>query len=1113
VSARRFELVEGSSSKFWEVEPSGTTLSVRWGRIGTAGQSQEKAYPSEAAAEDALAKLVAEKTKKGYVEVESVTRSSSSSTSSTSSSRAAVTPVTAGVAVSHVDSGMIATLRGNLEPAALARAIEAIPGSAFLDPLAADALIAALADHRALHGVTEAHRAASETVRPHLSLLHPFAHESAITAAAISPSGRWLATGSGYVDTDGDWDAAYERGGLVCVWDVLAGRCVNVLGRVKGGVGGAEGTPRALEWHQSEAALAASTGTHGVARLAPFAADGGVRCVTTQGDGFDGIAPAWCWIPGGDELALATFIVRMGDEDRQAKLRKHIDAEECGFRSRVCAYDGVVTDGHYTVRADTLERIEPRPFRDPRMGLALDGLAIDAERRVRFTSPRGDEVVLDVIVRRHDHESPFVPVASSPDGRELATLTEEGRVVRFSCEGQRLSELEATWAHGVALGAGVLVLIAPHRIAFVEIATQEVLGDFAQGEEVSPHPLGADEAAIRKSFRYDPAFAIAGGWAVALPTGEVAAPLTVHAALGGALALALGGRRSWPLDWVKGASAAPKLAVAVGDLAAALPAALRRSVTKSAAAKKPGKRSAPELTVSPATIADVLDEAARIVAAVPAQWKASERAQLAAVEAAAGRGPRAVSLFDEARAAERPSWFAVDMAVAATRLAGRHGADAVESVRALVARVRDIPGEEYSERTRRAAALVNIAEACDRIGDETLAETLLEEALALAPAWSTPPVGAHPPSVGEADHAVVAVRLLLARGQRERALAVIGALGAPFAIAPLFSEAAARGDRELAMHIARTHRDVSGSHVAAATAALEARHLDLFDELYAPMSTSRYIDGASLGWLSMKRALDGLLPRGDREPDRAAIVARIDETLAIWSTPAPPGTFPAPADALLLAATVALEACLDAGLDDLAKRLGETIASMPLPPLRVERFYWGAAAAVARAGLDVSPMLAQAAALDARLRGIAALLEAGGPARAVALAAAPGIDLAKVTDPIGEVAARAGRVLAAAGETERGRALIEAASRAAGSDRFTLGAVAREQLRAGDHEGAWASVQRVKKSDRINAVAELASAAAQLDLPGVVAAIIRAAGAEHPMIVLYGARQLIRDAS
>lgn len=66
---RRFELVEGTSSKFWEVETRGAALHVRYGRIGSDGQASEKKLASAADAEKEAEKLVREKTKKGYVEV------------------------------------------------------------------------------------------------------------------------------------------------------------------------------------------------------------------------------------------------------------------------------------------------------------------------------------------------------------------------------------------------------------------------------------------------------------------------------------------------------------------------------------------------------------------------------------------------------------------------------------------------------------------------------------------------------------------------------------------------------------------------------------------------------------------------------------------------------------------------------------------------------------------------------------------------------------------------------------------------------------------------------------------------------------------------------------
>jgi predicted DNA-binding WGR domain protein len=65
---RRFELVEGKSSKFWEVDTQGNTLTTRFGRIGTNGQTQTKEFADNAAADKEQNKLIREKTGKGYTE-------------------------------------------------------------------------------------------------------------------------------------------------------------------------------------------------------------------------------------------------------------------------------------------------------------------------------------------------------------------------------------------------------------------------------------------------------------------------------------------------------------------------------------------------------------------------------------------------------------------------------------------------------------------------------------------------------------------------------------------------------------------------------------------------------------------------------------------------------------------------------------------------------------------------------------------------------------------------------------------------------------------------------------------------------------------------------------
>ncbi|WP_447889054.1 DUF4132 domain-containing protein [Serratia fonticola] len=66
---RHFEFKDDKSNKFWQIEQSDSDLNLRWGKIGTQGQNQTKNFDNEAKAMATMAKLVKEKTGKGYVEI------------------------------------------------------------------------------------------------------------------------------------------------------------------------------------------------------------------------------------------------------------------------------------------------------------------------------------------------------------------------------------------------------------------------------------------------------------------------------------------------------------------------------------------------------------------------------------------------------------------------------------------------------------------------------------------------------------------------------------------------------------------------------------------------------------------------------------------------------------------------------------------------------------------------------------------------------------------------------------------------------------------------------------------------------------------------------------
>lgn len=65
---RNFLFQQGASNKFWTIVVEGKVLTTTYGRIGSAGSATSKEFESEEACEQEAAKLIKEKTKKGYIE-------------------------------------------------------------------------------------------------------------------------------------------------------------------------------------------------------------------------------------------------------------------------------------------------------------------------------------------------------------------------------------------------------------------------------------------------------------------------------------------------------------------------------------------------------------------------------------------------------------------------------------------------------------------------------------------------------------------------------------------------------------------------------------------------------------------------------------------------------------------------------------------------------------------------------------------------------------------------------------------------------------------------------------------------------------------------------------
>jgi DNA ligase-1 len=66
--SRYFEFHDEKSNKFWEISVDDLNVTVRYGKVGTSGQSQTKSFPTTDAVNKHVDKLIDEKTSKGYVE-------------------------------------------------------------------------------------------------------------------------------------------------------------------------------------------------------------------------------------------------------------------------------------------------------------------------------------------------------------------------------------------------------------------------------------------------------------------------------------------------------------------------------------------------------------------------------------------------------------------------------------------------------------------------------------------------------------------------------------------------------------------------------------------------------------------------------------------------------------------------------------------------------------------------------------------------------------------------------------------------------------------------------------------------------------------------------------
>jgi len=116
---RRFEFVDGKSSKFWEIRVAGAATEVRYGRIGATGQTKVKELGEAASARKSAEKLIAEKLREGYRET------TAAASASGSAPKAVPKPAKVGAPVKPIKAGRTPATRPPAKTVATPRAAAA----------------------------------------------------------------------------------------------------------------------------------------------------------------------------------------------------------------------------------------------------------------------------------------------------------------------------------------------------------------------------------------------------------------------------------------------------------------------------------------------------------------------------------------------------------------------------------------------------------------------------------------------------------------------------------------------------------------------------------------------------------------------------------------------------------------------------------------------------------------------------------------------------------------------------------------------------------------------------------------------------------------------------
>ncbi|MEL6347024.1 MAG: WD40 repeat domain-containing protein [Myxococcota bacterium] len=154
----------------------------------------------------------------------------------------------------------------------------------------------------AAQGITDEHRRVTAALLAHPAararLCHRFGHASVLSSHAVSPDGRYLATGCW---TSGD----YDRGGALMVWELATGRPLTVIDGVTGGIGWPD-EDGCMAWSPDGEELGVIFHTNAFGNYRVFDPEPARSATVDATDGWDS-PPTFCWAPDGRAVAISCW--------------------------------------------------------------------------------------------------------------------------------------------------------------------------------------------------------------------------------------------------------------------------------------------------------------------------------------------------------------------------------------------------------------------------------------------------------------------------------------------------------------------------------------------------------------------------------------------------------------------------------------------------------------------------------------------------------------------------------------------------------------------------------------------------------------------------------------